>query len=133
MQSLFALIFATLSAVYLQTVVFDCCRSSFAVRRPVRYSGVYVPIYDFDRNINQCVRAIGRKDRLPRGSNIPPAFAHTGLHSHTIITSCGAQQLAWESDGHGVFTKVFLAELDAGLRKNTSYKELMKRIPGLPW
>lgn len=68
------------------------------------------------------------EDRRPRGTNVPPAFTHKGMHSHTLITSCGVQQSAWESGGRGVFTTALIEGLKVALRENISFNELMGMI-----
>ncbi|EIM91753.1 uncharacterized protein STEHIDRAFT_135948 [Stereum hirsutum FP-91666 SS1] len=114
------------------TVVFDCCRSSFesAVRGPARNSGIYTLISRCHTNWD--IEAMHREDRRPRGTNVPPAFVLKGIHSHTLITSCGVQQRAWESGGRGMFTTALIKGLKLALRESISFNELMGMIPHIP-
>jgi hypothetical protein len=69
---------------------------------------------------------------MEREAYIPPGFLQRDLRSHVFLAACGAEELASETGGRGVFTK---ALLDALIRVNVdtvTYIDLMRRISGLP-
>jgi Caspase domain len=124
--------YSQLMALYIQTVIFDCCHSA---------SGT---------------RAVSASNRIPRSAAIPndvasdldvdiwsntqfeksgvaiaPGFLHHGLKSHILLAACGRNELAYEEQGNGVFTNALLKLLSTIGAQNVTYANLLQRLPRL--
>jgi len=59
-------------------------------------------------------------------------FSYAGLQSHVLLSACGADELAREEAGRGVFTSALLDILYQIDTKCVTYKGLIRRISHLP-
>ena len=66
-----------------------------------------------------------------RSQQIASGFLDQYSRSHVLLAACGSNELAYESDGHGQFTKALLETLRKPGAVEISFIELMKQIPRL--
>lgn len=66
-------------------------------------------------------------DRVVVDQRVPETFSQPA--THVVLTSCGVEEAAFESDGRGVFTRALLETLTAVATEDVSYEELIARLP----
>lgn len=109
-----------------QTVILDCCHSGSATRQ----------------NPSDSLLAI-RGLELPSNYTIPEDIfageiqtrsraAETGMNSHILLAACQRKQVAYESHGHGFFTRALLTLLRQEGIYTLTYSDVITRIPHLP-
>ncbi|KAH7923100.1 hypothetical protein BV22DRAFT_1130887 [Leucogyrophana mollusca] len=120
------------------TVILDCCHSGSGTRtdkvvvstRSVR--GIKIkeaPADDLDQHIWEVV------ERREAENGYPIAFstdsAQSGRLSHVLLAACGADELAREENGRGVFTLALIEALKRFGADKLTYAELLQRLPPL--
>ncbi|PSR72647.1 hypothetical protein PHLCEN_2v11482 [Hermanssonia centrifuga] len=117
------------------TVVFDYCHSGSAScddglipLRRARGIPSSLPIpADLDRDI------LSSSSSTHRMSDVLPGFLNQCLNSHVLLAACGMDELAWEEQGRGCFTRALLETLSSrGFDpRSLTYADLITRLPKL--
>ena len=117
---------------YIQTVIFDCCHYESAHARLLgsihraRYTEIPNDVpSDLDLEIWNGTQ--GKKS----GVVIAPGLLHRGLRSHTVLAACGANEVAYEDGGNGIFTIALLKFLSVVGTQNVTCASLLQRLPRL--
>ncbi|VDB87809.1 unnamed protein product [Peniophora sp. CBMAI 1063] len=123
------------------TVILDCCHSGSATRITDQSIPRGVEFKAADGKTSLAVSASYQRDFWDRdgtsdvrGCCLLPAFANTGLQSHTVLAACASNESAYE-DRHtreGRFTAAFLRAVRVGGTDTMTYSELMRRLEILP-
>ncbi|QRV98785.1 ICE-like protease (caspase) p20 domain protein [Ceratobasidium sp. AG-Ba] len=125
------------------TVIFDSCHSASGSReddivnpgsnRIARDPGIKVTI---SPHIDQKLLASAslhipeaqEMSSISRGFKRPFRIDQA---SHVHISACGSEEISWEDDGHGLFTKALLEKLREIKLEDLSYRDLVTSLPKL--
>ncbi|KAI0312157.1 hypothetical protein OF83DRAFT_1087200 [Amylostereum chailletii] len=115
------------------TVIFDCCHSGSGTRTdvwdPTRLARGFHLEEPLPEDIDE---GILKDSQTGRGASVPSGFAHAGLRSHVLLAACGAEEVALEQKGRGIFTRALLRALSVVGADRMTYTDLMSRITDLP-
>lgn len=118
---------------YHQTVIFDCCHSASGSREDKDVPGRIaraVKITDFGPlPLDLDIDILGANTRA---SVVAKGFSHRDLRSHVLLAACGSDELAYETDARGDYTRALLGVLRSGDVNKLTYKGCMHRLPSLP-
>jgi len=131
--------FLGLSCSWLQTVIFDSCCSGSGTRtnelisvRSIELPKDYrVPSFDKVLHSLDDVLSSSTHSRAPI---VAKGHENDGLASHVLLAACSRDEVAYEEDGRGRFTR----ELTKFLRDRQNpthaitYEDVVKRLPDLP-
>lgn len=116
-----------------QTVILDCCHSGSATRiddsHPTRLARFTKVVKNLPADLDQDIWQVSGN---VRGTYIVPGFLQSGLRSHVLLAACGAQELAMEDHGPGIFTQALLEVLTTVSTDKIRYSDLLHRINQLP-
>ncbi|KAG6901494.1 hypothetical protein C0995_011172 [Termitomyces sp. Mi166 len=103
------------------TVIVDCCHTGYEIRKnscddTLAVRGVKLPFnYTISKDILSPVLACFRG----------------GVNSHVLLAACKEGQFAFESQGHGLFTRALLRLLTQEDIKKLTYTNVITRLPFL--
>jgi hypothetical protein len=116
-----------------QTVVFDCCHSGSGTRTNISDPTRLARVVDVPARVpTELDQRIWHDSLSIRDINTTAGFLQRGMQSHVLLAACGAQELALEDQGRGVFTHALLFLLTRIGADQIRYRDVLERIYDLP-
>ena len=78
-----------------------------------------------------CDDAIWSKMTPSRAASVSVGFLGQDRESHVLLAACSRNELAWELDGRGLFTKALLKVLTEVGSKKLDYATLIRKLEDL--
>ena len=116
-----------------QTVIFDCCYSGSGTRTNISDPTRLARVVDIPTGLpSRLDQEIWHDTATDRDICVTHGFLQRGVESHVLLAACGAQELAIEDQGRGVFTQALLFLLTSVSPDNIRYCDVLKMIYELP-
>ncbi|KZS96860.1 hypothetical protein SISNIDRAFT_534021 [Sistotremastrum niveocremeum HHB9708] len=113
------------------TVVLDCCHSA-RINDKLSLDGAEARLYENAPPIDaDCDHNIWAKVSDGPASGVSASFVNQKQGSQILLAACHKDELAWEKDGRGLFTKRLLRLLDEIHVGRTDYATLMRKSANL--
>jgi hypothetical protein len=78
-----------------------------------------------------CDEAIWSKIAPSGAASVSVGFLGQDRESHVLLAASSRNELAWECDGHGLFTRALLKVLTEVGSKNLDYATLIRKLEDL--
>lgn len=112
-----------------QTVILDCCHSGSGTRHvEKRQMSRLERGFDLEADIIPSTLDDVIWNKLPKDRE---SVSAAGSKSHVLLAACRESEVAFETDGHGAFTRALLDTLRTIPTDTVTYQDLIRRLPAI--